>query len=240
MNLKRNNLFNLKLYLLLTSFFILFTAFGTILHEFGHYFVAKQLGFLPEFHYNKVNHNNTPVLEYLSEITKEHLYELKNNIDFPEKENYIKISNKYSYENFLITLAGPIQTLLTGTFSFILFLIYKRKLFIKKSVSYLGWILILFSLFWLRQIFNTITSLYFYLKFDKFPTQSDEAKINNYLNLPDFTTEFITSLIGIIILLVILKSIPRNTILTFLLSGITGGLLGFYLWFYEIGILLFP
>lgn len=229
-----------KLFLGLTLTFVLFTIIGTISHELAHYFVGKQLGFSVQFHYNRVSYNNHPILEYLSKITKNYLYELKNNIRFSEKENYIKKSKSLNYQQFLFTIVGPIQTIITGTFGLVLFLIYKKKQIKNNHISLLGWFLIFLTLFWLRQIFNTITSLYKYFRFDKLPTQSDEAKINDYLNLPHFTTEFTSAFIGCIILFVILKNIPRKLILTFLLSGLIGGILGYYLWFYEIGKLIFP
>lgn len=236
-----NNLnINYKVFFFLTLSFIIMTAVGTITHEIGHYVVAKYLGYKTEVHYKSTSIEMDSLISYFNETFNKHLFEIKNNLYFPEKEKYNATLNKFRKDNFLITLGGPIQTMLTGTIGFTLLLVNKRKIIKENKVNFLGWVFIFMSLFWLRQVFNLFTSLVKFIYKGKIPHNGDEAKLALYLNLNIWTVEIITAFLGLIVFFIVLKIIPQKLRFTFLLSGCIGGMLGFYLWLIKFGSYILP
>lgn len=232
--------FNIKAFFCLTFVFIIMTAVGTVSHEVGHYAIAKYLGYKTQVHYKSTSIEMDSLICYFNDTFNKYSFEIKNNLYFPEKEKYNAKLVKFRKDNFLITLGGPIQTMLTGTIGFTLLLVNKRKIIKENKVSFLGWIFIFMSLFWLRQVFNLVTSLVKFFYKGKIPHKGDEAKLALHLNVNIWIVEIITAFLGLIILFIVLKLIPQKLRFTFLLSGCVGGMLGFYLWLIKFGSNILP
>lgn len=229
---------NFKLTLLFSLGFVLFTVIGTISHELGHVCVAKLLGFETELHFGSMNFSNS-INDGLINIYQKNEYAIKNNLYFTGKAEYFEKVKRYSLECFLITIGGPLQTILTGTIGF--FILYYRRL---KNINFnnFDWILVFVALFWLRQSFNLVMSVSKgILRGNGKYFGGDEVKISKYLELSNGTFSIVLGVIGFYVLYFIMfRIIPKNTIFTFLFSGFLGGILGFYFWMYKIGPIVLP
>lgn len=229
-----------KAFILLTLTFILMTVIGTLTHELGHYVVAKYLGREAGISYNSVSHRDDALNDYLKGVYKNYAYEIKNNLDFPEKEKYQKAIQKYQADKFWIALGGPLQTMLTGSIGLILLLVYRHKYITAHRVSLTGWALIFMALFWLRQVANLFVAGMLFLMEGQPTLRGDEIGLALHLDLNMWTILMITGLLGLAVLFTVLKLLPKTILLTFLLSGLTGGLLGFYLWLVKYGQYIMP
>ncbi len=142
---------------------------------------------------------------------------------------------------FLVTLGGPIQTLLTGTIGCVLLFLNRKNFQSADKLSLKQWILVFVSLFWLRQLTNLVTWLGGYLINGEFNQGGDELRIAYYLGLPDWSILTLTALIGSLILaLVVFKFVPSKQRLTFIFSGLTGGIAGYLFWLVFFGKYILP
>jgi len=200
------------------SLFILMVPIGTISHEYGHIIVAKCLGYNTELHYGNMN-----------------LVRGKGN---HSKDSRIEKTNHHS---FLITLGGPIQTILTGSIGFFLIL-YRKQRGKHLKLDPLGWSLIFLSLFWLRQVFNLIISFISeIINPDGSYFGGDEAWISEYLGLDRGVIPISLGLIGsVIFLFIFFKILPIKTRIPFISTCVVGCLLGYYLWMYLLGPKILP
>lgn len=147
-------------------------------------------------------------------------------------------SNKTTaFESFLITLGGPLQTMITGTIG--LLIIWFRRENLDRFIFWLG---IFLSLFWLRPSFNLAYSILHKLKFpDQGIFRGDEAGLSMLLNLPTGTFGILFGLLGLLVgLYIVFKVVPAHLRLTFILSGLLGGISGFILWMKVIGPIVLP
>ena len=72
--------------------FVVFTAIGTILHEFGHQAVAEYFGYETKLSYGSVNYfhpgrNTDPIYIEYTEIWKENYENLRDKKSFPKKKH---------------------------------------------------------------------------------------------------------------------------------------------------------
>src|SRR5690606_994897 len=150
---------DIKSLLILTIVFILFTAIGTISHEYGHIAVAKMFGYETKLHYGSMNYYPKGYLEdkdlkALKSLTKDYV-----NIDYDSWPKEIKektkeynniLQKRYWNENsnkgLLVTIGGPIQTMITGTIGLIILLI-RRKTIYRNGLKILDWLAIFLALF---------------------------------------------------------------------------------------------
>lgn len=202
----------------LVLLFILMVPIGTLSHEYGHIIVAEYLGYDTELHYGSMN---------LIREGKDHSEDTR--------------IEKTDYHRFLITIAGPIQTTLTGSIGFFLLLYRKQKGKLLKLES-LNWLLIFLSLFWLRQVFNVIIS---FISEIINPNGSyfggDEAWISEHLNLHRGVIPISLGLIGSAILLFIFfRILPVKVRTPFVAVCVVGCLSGYYLWMYLLGPKILP
>jgi hypothetical protein len=149
--------------------------------------------------------------------------------------------NEKSNDGLFITIGGPLQTTLTGTIG-LLILIWRRKIIYKNGMRTLDWLVVFLSLFWLREVFNLVTSIGGELIS---PNETwfggDELHISQELNLWSGTIPIILATLGIAVAIyVVFKIIPEKIRLTFILSGIIGGITGFILWMNIIGPKILP
>lgn len=201
-----------RLLAFLTVGFILATVMGTLTHECGHYLVAKSLG-----------------------------YDAKINYAFTHwtKSNPDQAIN--TSDNLWITLGGPLETMLTGTFGLTLLFLLRKSFQPTQKLSFGQWSVIFISLFWLRQTANYIVWLGDYFFSGQFSNRSDEIKLARQLQLPDWIISAPTATIGAIVLTtIIFKFIPTKQRLTFILSGLIGGVTGYILWLRLPGRMIMP
>src|SRR5690606_36717410 len=129
--------------------------------------------------------------------------------------------NEGSNKGLLVTIGGPLQTMLTGTIG-LLILLWRKKFISKNGMKPLDWLAIFLSLFWLREVFNLITSIGGELISPNGTWfGGDELYISQGLNLWNGTIPIILATFGIIIsTYIIFKILPKKIRLTFILSGL--------------------
>lgn len=236
-------LFSVRNFIFFSIAFILFTLIGTLSHEYGHILVAKSLGYKTTLHYGSMSYQkyNTNINDTIIKIFERNKFAIKNKKEFPEKVRFYSLVKKQQNDSFLISLGGPIQTMLTGIIGFLL--LYIRNKITTINFSKIDWLYVFLALFWLRQLFNPIYSFLRRLINNKasYFGRGDETEIAEFLNIPKGTFDVIFGLSGLIIsLFVIFKFIPLKYRLTFVISGLIGGSLGFYIWMYKIGPIILP
>ncbi|MFM2387579.1 MAG: hypothetical protein RL660_2336 [Bacteroidota bacterium] len=232
--------FDIRLGVYLIIVFIIITPTGTILHELGHYTVAKYFNHETSINYKRTSTSKKQLIDYFMETQNKYADELKNDIDFPGKQEYIDAKKKYGKENMFILLGGPLQTMLTGTIGYIILFRFRKRFINRERVNIGGWIFVFIALFWLRQIFNLLSVILIYMKDGELPTAGDEVRLALYFNINPLSIQLTTGLIGVLILISILRLLPKRIVGTFLISGFIGALLGYYLWFVQIGKYILP
>ena len=143
--------------------------------------------------------------------------------------------------NLLISIGGPLQTILTGILGLLILQLRKqsRK---EYGLNLLDWIAVFLSLFWLREIYNLTLSISkgILIGTGRF-FGGDEARISNLLELPSGVFPIIFGVLGLgVSLFVIFKVIPKDKRLTFILGGLIGGISGSLLWMNIIGPMILP
>lgn len=231
---------NFRNFVLLTVCFMLMTVIGTLTHEFGHYATAKFLGHDAGINYRSSWNTNPQQLHYLQNTYKRYSHELKNNLNFPEKETYDKVLQTYLNHHGWIVAGGPLQTMLTGCIGALGLIVFRKKLITPTSISPGGWCLIFLALFWLRQVANLVMAFATWLKNNQASQVGDEMRLTVYLNLPLWSIQLITGGIGCVVLGAVLYIMPKQFISTFILAGLIGGVTGFYCWFYLLGPWIMP
>jgi len=233
--------FDIKLSFYLIIGFILFTIIGTVSHELGHYSVARLLGYNASIDYAHTSWSNNSEREKLYFYYKKYRNEIKNNIDFPRKEEYDALEKKLTRDGLIISIGGPLQTMLTGTIGFILLYFNRKKYYNSDNLSIKQWLLIFLTLFWLRQLFNFLHGTIIYIIKGYFPSSNDEAGIALALGINKFSISIPTAIIAVFVLaIIVFKYTPIKQRLTFVVSGLIGGLLGFYIWLIALGPIVMP
>ncbi|MBQ0768729.1 MAG: hypothetical protein KBT58_05520 [Bizionia sp.] len=234
--------------------FVLFTIIGTVSHEYGHIIVAKSLGYETTLHYGSMNSYPKGYLEDENVVAFKNLTKDYVGVEYDswpkeiqeKAEEYNNILekrywNEESNDSLFITIGGPLQTILTGTFG-LLMLVLRKKSIYEKGMKTLDWLFTFLSLFWLREIFNLVTSIGGELIS---PNGNwfggDELHISQELNLWSGTISIILATLGIVVAIyAIFKIMPKKIRQTFILSGIIGGIMGFILWMNIIGPIILP
>lgn len=200
-----------KLLIKLSITFVFMTVIGTPSHEFGHYVIVEILGMDGEIHYSFMR------------ITK--------------NENYRLL---FKWESILISLGGPIQTMLTGTLGFLFLYEFKSEILKSRKLGIKHWALIFMAMFWLRQT-GIVFMLIFVFIFQSRTMRGDESRVSLKLGWPAYTLDIITGFVGLVIVsTVIFKFIPHNQRFTFILSGLIGGVAGYILWLEILGPKILP
>lgn len=232
---------DIKHLVILSLAFILFTAIGTVSHEYGHIIVAKSLGYNTTLHYGSMNYNSGELHDKLIQIYNEYKTEIENNLDFEKRTEYETGINTLRSNGLLVNLGGPLQTILTGTLGLIL-LFWRRKQIHQRGLKMIDWLSVFLSLFWLREVFNLAMSVsQEIISPNGTWFGGDEKKISQGLELWPGTFSILLGILGLILsIFVIFKIIPNKIRLTFILSGFIGGTVGFILWMNMIGPKLIP
>ncbi|WP_116788289.1 hypothetical protein [Flavobacterium psychrotrophum] len=237
---------NLTIYPRLFAFialgFVLATIVGTVSHEMGHIAVAKSLGYKTKLYYASMNYNFEEKLDSLEAYHDKHKSAIYAKQDSPEKTYFKKAYEQIGKERYYINWGGPAQTMIVGTFGFIM-LWLRRKKITEYGMKVADWIFAIIAFFWSRQLFNFLHLIFDYIgsKGTNLSTRGDEVKISRYLRLPLPTVNVITATIAIILLVwVVFIIIPKSKRLTFIISGLGGSALGWMIWMYWMGPVLLP
>jgi hypothetical protein len=141
-------------------------------------------------------------------------------------------------QEFWFIFAGPLQTMITGTLGFLFLYASSRPTI---SLSLKQWILIFFSLFWLRQSANFVIWVANYFFTGEFGGRGDEINLSKLLHLPFWSIPLVTALAGFIVLaIILLRFIPRPQRFTFISSGLIGGISGYAFWLVYFGQKIMP
>jgi hypothetical protein len=221
--------------------FILSTIIGTVSHEYGHYTVAKSLGYSSTVSYGYTYWEDSKTRPFIDSTYSKYSKEINTKADFPRKNEFDLIHNKQMNDDFWITLGGPVQTMLTGTLGMFLVLYQRRKILTTQRLNFYQWFCIFLSLFWLRQFANLVTWIIGYFLKGKFSLNGDEIILALSLAIPKATLAILTAIIGLLIsMFVIFKVIPADKRTTFIAAGFFGGIFGYIFWLYLIGPIVMP
>lgn len=245
-----------KFYILIFLTFIGFTIIGTLSHEFGHIAVAKYLGYKTELSYGSmIYHFEDYPEEYLKDENYLKIQDLFK--DYKDDEilpnfiikQYEKLNKQLEEDypdtirpendDFLITLGGPMQTVITSCIG--LYILWKRKSKDCKKFNILDWFGVFLGLFILREIYNTISALLSVVILNENKFYGDEFNISRYFEFNQWVAPIVSTLIGsIIVYYIIFKVIPKKYRFSFIISGFIGGLFGYFIWFKVIGPIVLP
>ena len=140
----------------------------------------------------------------------------------------------------LITMAGPLQTMIVGTIGH-MYVIYNKKYYTNLSLlSPKHWLGLFMAFFWLREVFMGISTSIQLLFIKNYESSSDEYSIADYYNLPPYSLVIVTSIIGILVSCHLLLLIPIVQRKIFLKGALIGSISGYVLWMKMIGPLLLP
>lgn len=220
---------------------MLSTVAGTVSHEFGHYAIAKYLGYSLTIGYDHTHWDDSKNQPFIDSVFLKHPDELEVNHDFPKKSKFQEIQNKKMQDAFWITLAGPIQTISTGTVGFLLLLTQRKKIKKAKTIKIYQWFYIFLSLFWLRQLANVFLWTIGYFINGNLSENGDEVKLAIFLNLPKESIIVSTAIVALPVLsFVIFKIIPADKRITFISAGFFGGIFGYLSWLVWFGPIIMP
>ena len=81
--------FDIKLFAFLAVAFIISTISGTLSHEYGHYAVAKYLGYSSKVSYGYTNWNDKATDQFMDSAYLNYSKEIDLNLDFPQKNRQL-------------------------------------------------------------------------------------------------------------------------------------------------------
>jgi hypothetical protein len=173
----------------------------------GHIAVAKSLGYETELYYGSMTYYHKGYDEDTTVQKLQTLFSSKDSFeDFTEadreyeRELLVIINEKFpdnKTHSFLMTLGGPVQTILTCFLR--LFILIYRKSKKRKEFKLYDWIGIFLSLFVLREVFNIMMAGAKYLINGTNSFHGDEFRISIHLGFNQWTIPIITAIIGSII-----------------------------------------
>ena len=229
-----------KLLFYLVLAFMLATVVGTVSHELGHYTAARLLGYEAHINYRSTLPDYSPDYDQIMDIRKKYSKEIKEGSDYPDKKLFSALNTKIFKADFLIRLAGPLQTVLTGSIGLFVLLFYRKRFFNGDNVTSTAWCFVFLSLFWLREPANFCMAIIRTLLSGSPTGNGDEIMLTYYLDWPLWSILSPLAVIGVGVLGLVLYLLPKQTRITFMLSGLLGGTLGFGLWFFVVGKMVMP
>ncbi|MBC6992829.1 hypothetical protein QWY85_04245 [Neolewinella lacunae] len=233
---------------------MLFTAIGTVSHEYGHIAVANFFGYETTLHYGSMNYFPAGYLQdddlkSLRSLTKDFAgteYDLwPEEIKEKAKAYNNILQNRYwnaqTNNALYVTMGGPLQTIFTGALGLIILVLRKNSIH-QNGLKILDWLAVFLGLFWLREIFNLAASIGGEIILpDGSWFAGDEYHISQALNLWEGTVPIALGILGMTAsFYIVFKIIPQKLQLTFVLSGMLGGIMGYVLWMHIIGPKILP
>jgi hypothetical protein len=229
-----------KLLFRLISCFVAATIIATIVHEYGHFFTAKFLGYDARVSYGFTTWTNSGYQDFIDSLTRDERIKIRTNEYFARKDEYESLLKRIKDETFLITLGGPLLTIIMGSLGIAVAFINKKK-FNEDQLSAGQWLIVFTALFWLREPANYIIDLLITIQQGRFPNRNDEAILSRYLEVDSWLISFVLAVTGLILVVIVYrKFIPDQDKTTFLLAGLIGGLGGYLLWLFFFGPVLMP
>lgn len=235
-----------RLFALLTFGFIIATIIGTLSHEAAHLYAAKYYGLEPELHYASVSYGNTEpyILREFDSVYEANKAKILSKEPSPEKEAFIKYREKTGKEirkvYFNITLAGPLQTILTGTLGVVLLWLHRKKIDTRNYLKFSEWLFVLLAFFWSRQLANSLIGVFYYLN-GKDNSGSDEGYIASHLDITHWIIDIPGAILAtIVILYVVFRILPIQHRFTFLVAGLAGSVMGWIVWMEAFGPVILP
>lgn len=202
-----------RLFIWLLFAFIIETVLLTLTHEYGHYVVARYLGYDASISYGSTN--------WWVHTAPQHPIN--------------------PADDFYITLGGLCQTMMTGIIGSVLLFYFRKSFESANQLSIRQWTLVFVSLFVVRPVVNIVVGLGRYVFTGEFSKRGDEIKIAHYLQIPELMVLTIVAIIGAaIVSLIIFKFIPVKQRLTFIASAVLGGSTGYVLWLVLLGKYILP
>lgn len=233
--------FDFKLFIYVFLGFIAFTVIGTLSHEGGHYLAARYYGNEAAIYYQSCGITKAnDIRKQERALFVKYRDSIVNNHSFPERDKYLELEQKLNAERRVFGMAGPIQTLLTGTLGLLFLIFTKKKYFATEELRPIMLIPILTALFWLRPLANLAGGLLLYIR-TGCRGYSDEIGLAQDFNLAPQTIELaIGGIAAIVFAYVVFVIIPLKSRLTFLIGGLLGGVAGYYLWLIKFGPIILP
>lgn len=231
---------NKRKLIILSFAFIVFTAIGTISHEYGHIAVAKSFGYSTELHYASMRYHSK-LKERLWQLSKIRENAIRNNHEYAEKQEYQEVLMEMREKDLLIRIGGPLQTIITGTLGLV-FLSWRKKKIEHDGMQRKDWLALFLGLFWLRELFNLAVSMSYGIlsKSGKY-FGGDEKNIALALNLWEGTIPILLAAMATLALYYLVFIIlPRRERPNLIIAGVIGGLLGYYLWLHILGPVILP
>lgn len=207
--------FNKKTFVLLFIGFIVFTVAGTVLHELGHFFMGRLLGYKGQ---------------HISYAFASMGY----------KPGTSPGTDAWDHDHLLFLTGGPLQTMATGTIGFLLLCLFCNNSVQQQKLGMGQWCIAFLTLFWLRELFNFIIAIASLLR-GKPNYDGDEFRIASYLHWNGWWLSGSLALVSCAILaFVVFTVIPPKQRLIFLSAGLSGGIAGALLWLVILGPKIMP
>lgn len=232
--------FKPKLFLVLIFNFMIMTVVGTLTHELGHYTAARLLGYHASINYRSTDTDFSPIYDQITAIRKNTPDVIQRAKNDPQRLLFFALNNKLGYDSFLISISGPLQTMLTGSFGLICLFLYQKRLLNSEQISIKAWALIFLALFWLRQTANAFMYLVTIFVNPASAINSDEHHIAFFLDWPSWSIILPSALVGSAVLGYVIYILPKTIRFTFITAGCVGGVFGFAGWFFWLGRVLMP
>ena len=236
-------LFDFRLFTILAIGFIAFTIIGTVSHEWGHYVVARCLGYEAGINYKSTYFflNDTTNEAFIKSHWQLYQKQIKAKQKFPDQgkvgSSYVKTATRQFLDYTWRSLSNNANRNYRVNSPVFL----QKAIFSTDKLSFLLWVLIFITLFWLRQAANFFVGVTNLLLHGSIRSHSDEFILAGYLNFPRWSISIITASIALIVLvLVIFKFIPLKQRFTFILAGLVGGVSGYLLWLTFFGKFIMP
>ncbi|MDR3680530.1 MAG: hypothetical protein P4L41_11240 [Flavipsychrobacter sp.] len=207
--------FNKKTFVLLFIGFIVFTLAGTMLHELGHFLTGRLLGYKGQ-----------------------HISYAFTNMGY--KPGTLPKTDEWNRDRLLFIMGGPLQTIATGTLSFLLLYLFCSDSVHRQKLKVGQWLLILLSLFWLRELFDFVCAVLMAI-IGTYKYTGDEFKIALQLHWNRWLFSSVLALIAFVVLVIItFRFVPVQQRFTFLIAGLIGGIAGAVLWLVLLGPVIMP
>lgn len=236
-----------RLFVFLVFGFVFATIIGTQTHEYGHYIAAKFKGYKPVLHYQSVslgflNREKIALLDSLYKADESQIIAKENS---PKKTHYLQYRTALGHEienSAIITrMAGPLETMITGTTGVIILWLGRKKIRAKDTLSFKNWLTVLLAFFWSRQLGNLLLKTVHSIISPHRISRGDETFIAKRLNLNEWSIITVLGVISALILTwIVFYIIPKQQRFTFVAAGIAGSALGALIWFGWIGPVILP
>jgi hypothetical protein len=215
---------------------VLLPAAGTLSHEAGHIAVARWLGYETKLYYASMSTLADDSAVYAGRCGPPPAAEA-------DQPAYAECRwQEEKRESLLISLGGPLQTMLSGTIGLAWLLWNRRKHAAAESLSRAGWCAVLLALLWVRQVFNQLRyGLDWIQGAIDIPTGGDEEWIAVVLGIPRWSILAASGLIGVIVCCVVVGyGVPAPQRRPMLIGASVGGATGYILWMNVLGPYLLP